>query len=197
MPWKGLNNIQNRIKLAGQIKLAKFAESDIAPMGLKIIDDRTRSGKFLGGTHADKGYSEKWLPLWFLKNGKISRSGTSGRLQYKIGSKAVPRSAIAWRGKTGGKPTAYLVGGYKKYRSLTGRKTDKVNLDYSGRMLRALDARVYTSGKSYKNSVLFYVRKPQDKIAEYNQAKREFVGFSAPELGRMESKVKEFVNALI
>lgn len=178
--------------------LAQAMRENAGPMAVAMIDTRTRKGEFLGGPDANKGYSTNPIASWKL--GKLSR-GSSGT--YILRSDTMNTSAMTqggdlkWYTKEG-KRGALFMGGYRRWRELTGRGTGFVNLTFTGAMLRALTYAVKVlSGSSAATEI--FVNTPQAEKAAYTDARRNWIGLNAQEeakilkntLGYIESQMKK------
>lgn len=157
-------NLKNSADVAG--KRAKF-----------FVDQHARKGQFRGGDLAQKGYSTKWIPAFFLGTLTSNQNG-SINVKHYFTSGVLPKQDIEWR--TGLKKTAYYTKGYKGWRELTGRNTSKVDLTFSGEMLRNLTYQTKVSGGIL--TVQVFVKAPYNDRMSFTNARREWVYLSQQEI---------------
>ena len=142
-----------------------------------IIDDRTRNGEFLGGPFALKGYSEAPMPF-----SEVTR-------QISAGDEDVFWATI------GGKPQKYLIGGYRRFRELTGRRVDKVELSFSGAMLNSLFPRVDPTSEGV--DIIVTVPASQMEKAFHTHQQRRWLALSREESDRVFESIGREIRKLL
>lgn len=142
-----------------------------------IIDQRTRRGEFLGGPLANRGYSQTPMPF-----SELTRQVTAGR------------DEVFWATRNG-KPVKYLRGGYKRFRELTGRRTDKVELTFSGAMLNSLFSEAKQSGGQF--DITITVPPAQQEKAFHTNNQREWLGLNDSEIERVGQLIERRVNSML
>ena len=156
---RALDNLVNNAKL---IQTAEEAGA----MSRGIIDQRTRRGEFLGGEFANKGYSTAPMPF-----SELTR-------QIKVSDEDVE-----WITKNG-KPVKLLKDGYKKFRELLDKRTDFVNLQFSGNMLNSLSPTVDAVTDSQIQVIITVPSGQMVKAFQTNQ-KRQWLALSDDEVDRV------------
>jgi hypothetical protein len=161
------------MKFMARSKIAKAVErlflrghiinvaEEAGAMARGIIDQRTRRGEFLGGKFQNKGYSTAPMPF--------------SELTRQI---SVTEDETFWI-TVNGSASRYLIGGYKKFREKTGRRTDAVNHDFSGAMLNSLT--VYSDYTGDAISVIVSVPSGQMEKAFHTDQMREWINLSDEE----------------
>ena len=151
---------------------------------LAIIHARTLRGEFLQGS-TTRGYSTKPAPMPL--GGFMARLGKSrGQAIWRHIQKGDEPGTV-WRESKSGKIWLTLQGGYKRLRELSGRETDRVTLNWTGRMLQALkEIRVNEQDMSV---TIGFTNTEAGTIAGFHHAgagrttvKRLFVGLSEREI---------------
>lgn len=173
--------------------LTAIARQKVAPTALKMIDERTRKGRFLKDN--TPGYSTKPIAL------NVIGSVTPSKSSLKFDSRTLNRkltfskSEYGWR-TLNGKRYALLWGGYKKIREKSGRNTSFVDLTFTGRMLNSLSSQ---SKALASNSVAVDVSVGQDQQdkARFTHAKRPWLGLSAQEETELANVIKSAIDDLI
>lgn len=146
---------------------------NIGLRAVMIIRRRTADGKFLSGSES---YSEKpfVMPL--------------GAASKMLGAKLMKNEddAQIFTASSGAK-WVLIKGGYKRYRDLAGRQTAKVDLNWSGRMMRNLGIIPGTTTPR-ETQVGFTSAEEKQKALWHNtlgagkgKTKREFMGFTTDE----------------
>lgn len=142
-----------------------------------LIDQRTRRGEFLGGPLANRGYSQTPMPF-----SELTRQITASEEE------------TFWATRNG-KPVKYLRGGYKRFRELTGRRTDKVELTFSGAMLNSLFSEVKQSGGQF--DITITVPPAQQEKAFHTNNQREWLGLNDSEIERVGQLIERRINGLL
>lgn len=142
-----------------------------------LIDQRTRRGEFLGGPLANRGYSQTPMPF-----SELTRQITAGQ------------DEVFWATRNG-ESVKYLRGGYKRFRELTGRRTDKVELTFSGAMLNSLYSEVNQSGGQF--DITITVPPSQQEKAFHTNNQREWMGLNDSEIERVGRLIERRVNSLL
>ena len=151
--------------LVNNAKLIQTAE-EAGAMSRGIIDQRTRRGEFLGGEFANKGYSTAPMPF-----SELTRQISAGE------------DDTFWITKNG-MARKYLKGGYKRFRELTGRRTDAVDLQFSGAMLNSLSPTV-DAVSDERIQVIITVPSGQMVKAFQTNEKRQWLALSDEEVDRV------------
>lgn len=161
--------------------LLDIARTHLAPRIQFLVTENAQAGRFIGGVWKDKPYSGKLLPAFYF--GKLRKSGDAWQISPQdSGVRNVsPGSALIWRhvaglggGNNSNRATAFLIGGYKKFRELTGRSTSVVNLTMTGRMLGSVRSNAFPTGEGVMIET-GATGGQQDK-ARWTDAKREWLG---------------------
>lgn len=128
---------------------------------LAIIHMRTARGEFLPGSTTD-GYSQQDAPMPFAALADKIGKGKAARLlrEIKIGSEL-----SAFRNSKSGKLWIVLKGGYKRLRALAGREVDRVTLNYTGHMLRALKRKTDAQALSV---MIYFTDAEAERIAGFH-----------------------------
>lgn len=142
-----------------------------------MIDQRTRRGEFLGGPLANRGYSQAPMPF------------------SEITRQISPAQDETFWATRNGKPVKYLRGGYKRFRELTGRRTDHVNLTFSGAMLNSLFPTVSQSSGTF--DITITVPPAQQEKAFHTNAQREWLGLTDAELGKLGRLIEQRINGML
>lgn len=153
-------------------------DSDVGPLVIATIDQRTRRGEFLGGDKKDKPYSDKPIPAFYL--GRLERKGSSYSLRSdkQNTTASVPLEDVFWR-VVNGRRMAFFDKGYAGWRVATGRGL-KVDLTFTGMMLNSMHHKILSiSGNEIHIGIEFSPE--QDQKAYYVNLQREFVGLSPEE----------------
>lgn len=119
-------------KLLGQLIDRSFL-FQIGEKALYIIKQRTLEGIFLPGSSPNASqYSTTPMPLPLGALSKKAQGLTARQMKEGENIKIFTnlKSRITW---------AILPGGYKQLRELAGKEADRVTLNWSGSMMRALD----------------------------------------------------------
>ena len=162
----GVNEVKQALdNLVSNAKLIRVSEQAGA-MSRAIIDQRTRRGEFLGGQFANKGYSTSPMPF----------SDVTRQI-------AASEDDTFWITKNG-RPRKYLKGGYKKFRELTGRRTDAVTLQFSGEMLNSLNPSVDAVSDSQIQVIVTVPAGQMVKAFQTNE-QREWLALSDEEVDRV------------
>lgn len=151
-----------------------------------FVDKHARNGDFRSGVWKDKGYSDKWIPAFFLGKTTYNDNG-SVMVQGYFTSANLPANDIEWRNKT-----AYYKKGYKGWRQLTGRQVSKVDLTFSGQMLQNLTYRTKSSGNMVTIEV--FVKAPYNDRMSYTNAKREWVYLKDAEIKKIALELATNLN---
>ncbi len=110
-------------KLVDDIILIRLSAGVIA-----IIRDRVNAGQYLEGSSPNAGqYSTTPMPLPF---GKLEKAVSKKELQNKD-------KYTIFTAKSGNK-WVIIQGGYKEYRRLCGKESDKVVMSWTGKMMQNL-----------------------------------------------------------
>lgn len=155
-----------------------------------IIRRRTLSGKFLSGSES---YSTKpfAMPLGAASKtlGKLLRSQKSFAVNRGKGKEKTNVSADEYQVFTAKSGALWVIigGGYKRFREMGGRQSSKVDLSWSGRMLRNLGV-LPGSEKHNEVSVGFTSEDEKQKARWHNvlgagksKSKHEFMGLTPDE----------------
>ncbi len=188
--------VQDSIERAvGSKNLYAVANNELGPYSVFTINRRTNAGRFLGGTHANAGYSSSPLPLWFF--GRMTRTESGYDVNYIDGNFSTTVSLsdnqVQWgRNPFGSRSTPWLIGGYRAFKQASGRST-AVNLQFSGQMLNSLRyfTRTYAGGVSLS---LTTSPDQQDKAAWTNR-KRRWLDMGEGELDRFEDLLSNQILA--
>lgn len=78
--------------------------------------------------------------------------------------------------------------GYAKYREKRGRRTDPVDLTFTGNMLNAIQSETKETPTGYEGRIFFNSAREAEKAA-YNQEKRPFLGLSDEGVQRITEAV--------
>ncbi|HXF99761.1 MAG TPA: hypothetical protein VNL69_03205 [Bacteroidota bacterium] len=154
---------------------------------LAIIHARTLRGEFLEGS-TTRGYSVKPAPMPL--SGLIARLGKSrGQAIWRRIQKGDEPGTV-WRESKSGKIWITLQGGYKRLRELSGRESDRVTLNWTGRMLQAL--KEIQVNEQDMSVTISFTNTEAATIAGYHHAgagrtkiKRLFVGLTEEELSKL------------
>jgi hypothetical protein len=178
-----------------RLPLHELSDSLIKPSVIRFINERTERGEFLGGERKNEGYSETTLPAWFF--GRLRQTGGSWSIRSDVfNTTANPSSdELVWRAHAGGGATAYLIGGYKKFRELTGRPTNRVTLSFTGTMLRGLDGR--TSETPEALEIEFGVYNERQRVSGYVNRQREFLGLNQSEYDKLAEWISNRIDQMI
>ena len=149
-----------------------------------IIRRRTADGKFISGSEK---YSEKpfVMPLGAVPIGLQKKF--SKEEGFKSSKQSVAENEFQIFTAASGAKWVWIGGGYKRYRQLNGRQVDKVDLNWSGRMMRNLglipgtttprETQVGFTGADEKQKALWHNTLGAGK----SKVKREFMNFTAEE----------------
>lgn len=175
----------------GKVALAKLIRNDLAPLSVMLVNEHVAQGRFMDGDYKDKGYSETTLPAFFL--GDLEKSGDEWRIKNVELNKTIsPGDDLVWRwNQDKSKATAYLVGGYKKFRQLAGRDTSVVNLTFTGRMMNSVRGFPVISGDTYRVEVRA-TGGNQDK-AYWTDRQREWLVLFPDELETLSKEGERFM----
>ena len=174
--------------------IENLARRVVSPTVIRRINERVERADFLGGDLANKGYSEALIPAYFL--GNLQKNGGFWQLQNtELNITVDPAENLIWRGGGDGGVRAYLEGGYKKFRELAGRRTDRVRLQFTGTMMRGLDSRIeLVSGRVTVKTGVYNER---SAVSGYLNARREFLALSDPELDQLDRSISDYLYKLI
>lgn len=180
-------------------KMLQFAETFVGPYIVAAINERVTKGVYLGGTRQNMGYSTAPIPTWFL-GGLIREMGQSkSKAAYGLNAQEkfnktikIPYNDITWATSKSGRTTAYLKGGYSHFRTLAGRRSDIVDLTFTGSMLASLTHD--TSEQSGVVSITVRVSSMNAKKAYYTNKAREWMNVSATELAFIEKRLAEMID---
>ena len=170
--------------------LTNVAVTKVAPTALKMIDERTRKGKFLQSN--TPGYSTKPIALNVIGSVTLSKSGIgfdSRSLNKKL---KFSKSEYGWR-TLNGKRYALLWGGYKKIREKSGRNTSFVDLTFTGKMLNSLDSQ----SKPISDTAVgvdITVSQDQQAKARFTNAKRPWLGLADTEIVELADVIKREID---
>lgn len=176
--------------------LLDISTTHLAPRIQFLVTDNAEHGRFIGGSHQNKGYSTATLPAFFL--GALQKSGDQWRIQPTgSGVRTVsPGDSMIWRHVSGSnRATAFLIGGYKKFRELAGRSTGFVNLTLTGRMLGSVRSNAYPTGSGVMIET-GATGGQQDK-ARYTDAKREWLGLPQSDLDKITAELSSHIQAVL
>lgn len=150
-----------------------------------IIQARTVQGKFLPGS-TTRGYSTKDAPMPLGGLAERVGKGVAGRVFRELQGE----EGKIFTSKKSGKVWLMLTGGYKRLRELAGRETDRVTLNWSGAMLRALHHRGDIAAQQV---VIYFSDARSEEIASFHhegagrsKIKRLFLGLTQQEQERLE-----------
>jgi len=167
-------------------------------IGVGLIDEHTRNGKFYGGEYANRPYSTVDLPVFFFGNFEVVEKTGNIRVNGREGPSNVLLKLdkdFYWRkAKSTGKATAYLKNGYAGWLKKTrpGKNLQEPDLTYSGAMLRNLTYSVTVT--SERSQIEFYVRPPEDLKAYYTHIKRNWLGFFEKEINKIIERASQFIG---
>lgn len=170
--------------------LTNVAVTKVAPTALRMIDERTRKGKFLQSN--TPGYSTKPIALNVIGSVTPSKSGLrfdSRTLNKKL---SFTKAEYGWR-TLNGKRYALLWGGYKKIREKSGRNTSFVDLTFTGKMLNSLD----TQSKPISDRAVgvdITVSQDQQAKARFTNAKRPWLGLADTEIVELADVIKREID---
>lgn len=179
--------------------LLDISMTHLAPRVESLVVMNAENGRFLGGPDKNKGYSGKTLPAFFM--GKLKKSGDAWQIQPTgDGVRTVsPGDAMIWRhvGGVGGrsnpdKATAFLIGGYKKFRELAGRTTGFVNLTMTGSMLRSVRSNAYPTASGVM--IETGATGGQEDKARWTDAKREWLGLPQSDLNEIVEMLSTHIS---
>ena len=153
-----------------------------------MIRERTARGQFLGGSRAGRGYSTRDLSIGKL--GDVTYNAESQSVSIKRVAMApvrISKEDLKWSNKGG-----RLVGGYKKFRQLAGRKVDKVDLTLSGRMMNSFRFDVERAAGEV-TQIVFGVSPSQDEKAFQTNEQRQWLCLSDSEMDVIEKDLESMV----
>ena len=189
-----LTELQRKIDaLPGEI-VDQILLTRVGLKGVAIIRKRTEGGQFLPGSSPNaENYSTTPMPLPY---GAL-RNKLSGRKAKEAGFKVfTSKSGRVW---------IVLPGGYKQYRQLYGKQTDRVTLSWSGRMLRNLKLLSTSQSGQSAESVVGFDDADSARIAGYHnelgagksRKKHVFIGFNDSEISDLTAEtVKQIKGRL-
>jgi len=149
-----------------------------------IIRRRTLDGKFISGSEA---YSTKpfVMPLGAMMQ-NLQR-GFLSEDTFKRNGKTVEENEFQIFTANNGATWVWIEGGYKRYRELSGRQVAKVDLNWSGRMMRNLGLIPGTTTPR-ETEIGFTSAEEKQKALWHNtlgagkgKTKREFMGLTPQE----------------
>ncbi len=152
-----------------------------------IIRRRVNKGEYLDGSSAGaENYSTTPMPLPF---GAFSKAVRSKLLPagYKVFTNV--KSHTTW---------IVLPGGYKEFRQLAGKANDKVNLQWTGRMMRNLG---FTSSTQSGRVSLGFTDPDAEQLAVYHntmgagksRTKHVFMDFTEDEINQLVGDVEKYL----
>lgn len=152
-----------------------------------IIKQRTAQGKFLSGPEQ---YSTTPLPL---PMGMLAQHVQSAVLRRLMRGEEDGRVFMNRKSR---RLWIVLQGGYKRFRELSGRESDKVTLNWSGTMLRAM--KVVNVNEKEGSVTLGFTESESAQRADYQQnqgvgksrRKRVFFALSEAEIAKLAGDVK-------
>jgi hypothetical protein len=168
----------------------------VAARGVAIIRERTLKGDFLGGTGAQQSiaesnsqYSETPMPLPYGSLPKYVQERMAGREDIKI---FTSRKGTVW---------VVIPGGYKEYRQISGKQSDRVVMNWSGKMMASLGIVTDEPGKA----AIGFTDSYAERIASYHnvqgagKSKRmhRFFGFTAEEGNELTGIAQELLDAAL
>ncbi len=162
------------------------AVDDSAKRARFMVDRHASRGNFKSGDLAGKGYSEKWIPAFFLGSTSYSESGVN--VSNYFTSANLPNKDIQWRNWKG-KKTAFYTKGYKGFRKLTGRQTSTVDLTFSGQMLQSLVSVPRLSRNGYVIDV--YVKGPYNDRMRWTNNRRQWLYLTSKERSDIVSEFRQ------
>lgn len=151
-----------------------------------MIRERTDRGQFLGGLRAGRGYSTRDLSIGKLGNVTYNKKKQSVSIKrVAMAPVRISKEDLKWSNKGG-----RLVGGYKKFRQLAGRKVDKVDLTLSGRMMNSFRFDVLRA-RGDVTQIVFGVSPSQDEKAYQTNKQRQWLGLSDAEIDVIEKDIEK------
>jgi len=172
----------------GEKQIASKLDNEVGPRVIGFINERVQSGEFIGGSLANKGYSENPLPVFYFGKSRYNSTNKSIAVNpERVASVVFSDEDVFWR-TVEGSSMAFLEGGYKAFREAIGRDTDKVDLTLSGAMLRGITHEV-----SIRNSVELTVGVTNEArdYAKFVDAQREFLGLTRQERWQIARMLEE------
>lgn len=177
-------------KIIGKSLNKAFANATLAPivnragaLAQKRILDRTQKGQFLGGAGQSKPYSSN--PIYAWKLGKTTWNGTNDTLRIKkrlVAPVIADSNELKWTNRG-----AILLGGYRRFRQLSGLNTANVDLSFTGRMLSSLQYKVTQFSNRFR--VTLTVPRSQQTKAFYTNRNREWLGLNEKEINQVQNYV--------
>lgn len=171
----------------GDRSIRSVLNSHVGPDAVRLVDKHTRRGRFLGGRRQNKPYSDAPLPAWYFgklsfRDGEVimsSKDPSPGRPKPVSFARMNVTDKIMWR-YFDGKAQPLFKGGYRAFRRLTGRSTNRVSLTWSGDLLRGLDYKL--SFKPENNAIRVGVYNHRRDVAGWLNKDREFLGLHSDEI---------------
>jgi hypothetical protein len=177
-------------KALSDASMTEAIDKIVRPTVIRMVNERTMRGEFLGGPYANKGYSTATLPAFFF--GRLSGSGNQWSIRSdQLNTSVQPGDDLIWH-VVGGSAMAFLIGGYKKFRELAGRNTGTVDLTFTGTMLRGLDVKTETMPDGVVGKLGVYNERAE--VAGFVDAKREFLGLSEQEQNTLKESLDRFTG---
>jgi hypothetical protein len=176
--------------IIGKSLVKAFSTATIEPIVNKAgalaqnrILQRTQKGQFLGGAGQSKPYSSNPIYAWKLGKTTWNSSDKSLRIKKRLVSPVIVDSnELKWTNKG-----AILLGGYRRFRQLSGLNTTNVDLSFTGRMLSSLQYKT-TLFKGFARITLTVPRSQQAK-AFYTDRNREWLGLNEREIDQVQKYI--------
>lgn len=182
--------------------LLDISRTHLAPRIQFLVTENAQAGRFIGGPLKNKPYSGGTLPAFFL--GKLQKSGDDWQIQPRDSAVRTvnPGDALIWRhvggiggGNNSNRATAFLIGGYKKFRELTGRSTSVVNLTMTGRMLGSVRSKAFPTGEGVR--IETGATGGQEDKARWTDAKREWLGLPQSDLNNVSGILTDRIESVV
>ena len=174
-------------------RIIELSETFVGPYLVAAINERVTKGVYLGGPKQSMGYST--APIATSMLGRLIREdpgkySLDARKGFNKTIKLSPDDLI-WS-NVDGRNLARLRGGYKKFRELSGRRTDLVDLTFTGSMLASLRHNVRASAGVV--TVTVAVSAMNMHKAYYTDLSREWMGATDKELAFIERRLSELLG---
>jgi len=149
-----------------------------------FISKRVKRGKYLKGSTGGKEYSTTPMPIPY------------GAFVKKFGKKTLEEDEFSIYRSKSGNTMIVIENGYKKYREMSGKSSDKVNMHWSGRMMQNLgilrsdhtSAELGFSSESEREKAYY-----QHIGAGKNKITRKFMGLTKKETNKLADYAEKLI----
>ncbi len=183
----------NELNITGRI-VTRALLVNLGTAVVVIIKERTLRGEFLPGSTAGGQYSTTPSPM------PLGALPARARGKRALAALVASGEATLFTSMRSRRTWIILQGGYKKFRELAGRETDRVTLNWTGQMMRNLKVR-HVSVREGVVDIGFSEGRAA-RLASYHNTQgagrsrrvRRFIGLTDAELASLHPIVRDAVN---